>query len=130
MVNGSLEDWLHQHLEERHLTLLQRLNIAIDVASALEYLHFNCGRPLVHCDLKPSNILLDDDLVAHVGDFGLATILSDTSSTFSSRGIKGTIGYAAPEYGMVVSCQHKVMYTAMECFYWRYLLERVQQMMF
>ncbi|XP_011094320.2 probable LRR receptor-like serine/threonine-protein kinase At3g47570 [Sesamum indicum] len=114
MENGSLEDWLHQDekiggLEQgqrQHLTLIQRLNIAIDVASALDYLHHNCGTPLVHRDIKPSNILLDGEFVAHVSDFGLAKFMQEATQSLSSSqynssgGIKGTIGYAAPEYGM------------------------------
>ncbi|ESR50787.1 hypothetical protein CICLE_v10033496mg, partial [Citrus x clementina] len=60
MVNGSLEEWLHPNPEApRNLNLLQRLNIAVDVASALDYLHHYCETPIVHCDLKPSNVLLD-----------------------------------------------------------------------
>ncbi|CAN1299053.1 Probable LRR receptor-like serine/threonine-protein kinase At3g47570 [Linum perenne] len=103
MSNGSLEDWLHH--PGRNLSLVQRLNIAVDVASALHYLHDDCETPVVHCDLKPSNVLLDADMVARVGDFGLARILStDNNSSSSSKsstvGIKGTIGYAPPEYGM------------------------------
>ncbi|KAH9717540.1 putative receptor-like protein kinase [Citrus sinensis] len=106
MGNGSLEDWLHQsndQVEVCKLSLIQRLNIAIDVASAIEYLHHHCQPPMVHGDLKPSNVLLDHDMVAHVGDFGLAKFLSshhlDTSSKTpsSSIGIKGTVGYVAPE---------------------------------
>ncbi|XP_024950438.1 putative receptor-like protein kinase At3g47110 [Citrus sinensis] len=109
MKNGSLEDWLHQsndHLEVCKLTLIQRVNIAIDVASAIEYLHHHCQPPMVHGDLKPSNVLLDHDMVSHVGDFGLAKFLSshqlDTASKTSSSsiGIKGTVGYVAPEYCM------------------------------
>ncbi|KAL2545213.1 putative LRR receptor-like serine/threonine-protein kinase [Forsythia ovata] len=106
MENGNLENWLHQDPEigdikqwSRHLTLVERLNIAIDVASALDYLHNHCGSPLVHCDLKPSNILLDGNLVAHVGDFGLARFIHEANHALS-QGINGTIGYAAPEYGM------------------------------
>ncbi|XP_006465002.1 putative receptor-like protein kinase At3g47110 isoform X2 [Citrus sinensis] len=109
MENGSLEDWLHQtndHLEVFKLSLIQRVNIAIDVASAIEYLHHNCQPPMVHGDIKPSNVLLDNDMVAHVGDFGLSKFLSsdhlDTASETpsSSIGIKGTVGYVAPEYGI------------------------------
>ncbi|KAL9294124.1 putative protein kinase RLK-Pelle-LRR-XII-1 family [Arabidopsis thaliana] len=111
MPNGSLDKWLHpEEVEEIHrpsrtLTLLERLNIAIDVASVLDYLHVHCHEPIAHCDLKPSNILLDDDLTAHVSDFGLARLLLkfDQESFFnqlSSAGVRGTIGYAAPEYGM------------------------------
>ncbi|XXG58762.1 hypothetical protein AAC387_Pa04g0989 [Persea americana] len=108
MPNGSLDTWLHPNEEQHnstHLNFMQRLNVAIDVASALDYLHHHCEAPVVHCDLKPSNILLDEDMVAHVGDFGLARIFSKDVSNCSqaqssSIGIKGSIGYVAPEYGM------------------------------
>ncbi|KAJ8770528.1 hypothetical protein K2173_018019 [Erythroxylum novogranatense] len=108
MPNGSLDNWLHPDFESqnqsRRLNLLQRLNIAIDTSSALHYLHDQCDTPVVHCDLKPSNVLLDDDMVAHVSDFGLAKLLStindDSESRTSTTGLKGTIGYVAPEYGM------------------------------
>ncbi|XP_043694420.1 probable LRR receptor-like serine/threonine-protein kinase At3g47570 [Telopea speciosissima] len=109
MPNGSLDDWLplpmEAHNHSRNLNFLQRLNIAIDVASALDYLHYNCHAPIVHCDLKPSNVLLDIDMIAHVSDFGLARLLlepdDNPSQTLTSTiGIKGSIGYAAPEYGM------------------------------
>ncbi|CAN1836900.1 Probable LRR receptor-like serine/threonine-protein kinase At3g47570 [Linum perenne] len=100
LANGSLEDWLHRPTT-RSLNFIERLNVAIDIASAVDYLHNNCGTPIVHCDLKPSNVLLDEDMVAHVGDFGLARFLSTIKNPSSSTiGIKGTIGYAPPEYGM------------------------------
>ncbi|KAM5551115.1 hypothetical protein ABKV19_026111 [Rosa sericea] len=112
MDNGSLEEWLHPSTgtEEvieapKSLNLVQRVNIAIDVASALDYLHNNCGTPIVHCDLKPSNVLLDSDLTGHVSDFGLSRFLlkpttSVSGNQSSSIGIRGSVGYAAPEYGM------------------------------
>lgn len=106
MPNDNLDTWLHPimdtDIEEQTrstLNLLQRLNIAIDVASALEYLHHDCKPPVVHCDLKPSNILLDENMVAHVGDFGLARLLSQNPSRnheSSTLGLKGSIGYIAP----------------------------------
>ena len=76
------------------LTLLQRLNIPIDVASAMNYLHHDCDPPVVHCDLKPANVLLDENMVAHVADFGLARLLSQTTSEMQSStlGLKGSIG--------------------------------------
>ncbi|CDP19382.1 unnamed protein product [Coffea canephora] len=73
MENGNLDLWLHpsettdQTTSSRSLNLLQKLNIAIDVASALQYLHDHCEAEIVHCDLKPSNILLDNDLDAYYG---------------------------------------------------------------
>ncbi|KAL8205041.1 hypothetical protein R6Q57_010664 [Mikania cordata] len=114
IANGSLEDWLHQNrvanseIEEAAscLDFLQRLNIMIDVANALNFIHCESGSPMIHCDLKPSNVLLDADLVAYLGDFGLARFIQQTthdssiSHTSNSLGIKGTIGYAAPEYAM------------------------------
>ncbi|KAA8521708.1 hypothetical protein F0562_012381 [Nyssa sinensis] len=108
MVNGNLDTWLHPEVVEANsltLNLLQRLNIALDVASALHYLHNECEIPIIHCDLKPSNILLDNDMIAHVSDFGLARLLSNAISNFSQQqfssiGIKGSVGYVAPEYGM------------------------------
>ncbi|CAN6705215.1 unnamed protein product [Malus baccata var. baccata] len=87
MVNGSLDEWLHisgQRVERRanlpkNLNLTQRVNIAIDVACALDYLHNHSHMPIVHCDIKPSNILLDSDMTACVGDFGVTRYLQDAS---------------------------------------------------
>ncbi|XP_034219153.1 receptor kinase-like protein Xa21 [Prunus dulcis] len=75
MPSGSLDKWLYS--QNSHLNILQRLNILTDVASALDYLHHGHGYPkhVVHCDVKPSNILLDDDMVAQVADFGIARLL-------------------------------------------------------
>ncbi|XP_074282546.1 uncharacterized protein LOC141607085 [Silene latifolia] len=100
MPNGSLDRWLHG--VDGNMSLSQRVDVAIDVAHALIYLHHECETPIVHCDLKPSNILLDNDMVAHVGDFGLARFLTQPRhpNQTSTIGIKGTIGYSAPEYGL------------------------------
>ncbi|KAJ9174639.1 hypothetical protein P3X46_013262 [Hevea brasiliensis] len=104
MPNGNLNKWLHSDVadEQPSLSLLQRLSIAIDVGNGLDHLHHHCQKPIVHCDLKPSNILLDNDMVAHVGDFGLAKFLPHlmNPTQSSSIGVRGTIGYAAPEYGL------------------------------
>lgn len=76
----------------------QRLNIMIQVANALHYLHRGSSTPVVHCDLKPSNILLDQDLDARVSDFGVAKLLSHEESIVYTETV-ATLGYVAPEYG-------------------------------
>ncbi|XP_062076807.1 probable LRR receptor-like serine/threonine-protein kinase At3g47570 [Humulus lupulus] len=110
MSNGSLEDWLYPkpqigEYQMKILTFSQRLNMIVDVALALDYLHNQGEMPIVHCDLKPSNILLDQDMTVHVADFGLSRIMEDgdtqtSQPNSSSVAIRGTIGYAAPEYAM------------------------------
>ncbi|XP_047342617.1 putative receptor-like protein kinase At3g47110 [Impatiens glandulifera] len=105
MMNGNLEKWLHpsQETNRSEFNLLQRLRVAIDVAFALDYLHYQCEPTVIHCDLKPSNILLDQQMVAHVGDFGLARLYHPEmgiSHHSSSMGVMGTVGYVAPEYGI------------------------------
>ncbi|CAN1149216.1 Probable LRR receptor-like serine/threonine-protein kinase At3g47570 [Linum perenne] len=99
--NGSLDDWLRNEKSGRSLNLMQRLNIAIDVAYAMEYLHNDCESPIIHCDLKPSNVLLDHSMTGRVSDFGLAKLVAESSADqLSSVGVRGTVGYAPPEYGM------------------------------
>uniref|UniRef100_A0A804R585 Protein kinase domain-containing protein n=1 Tax=Zea mays TaxID=4577 RepID=A0A804R585_MAIZE len=87
MPNGSLDTWLHPRAAPaagekapKRLGFSQRVNIIVNVADVLDYLHHECGRPTVHCDLKPSNILLDDDLNALLGDFGIARFYADSKS--------------------------------------------------
>ncbi|KAG0516329.1 hypothetical protein BDA96_10G352700 [Sorghum bicolor] len=107
MPNGSLDNWVHSDTEKESgngtLTMEQRLDIAVDIVDAIEYLHNGCQTSIIHCDLKPSNILLTHDMRAHVGDFGIARIINEAASTSSnsnsSIGIRGSIGYVAPEYG-------------------------------
>ncbi|KAI9071989.1 hypothetical protein K1719_046046 [Acacia pycnantha] len=101
--SGSYGSVYKGRLESKDkLVAIKRLNVIYDVASAVHYLHYENEQPIVHCDLKPSNILLDDDMVAHVGDFGLARLLATLSGSSqketSTSGIKGTIGYTPPEY--------------------------------
>jgi len=104
MANGNLDKWLHPKGDgkaHKPLSLTQRLSIAANIADALDYLHHDCGRTTIHCDLKPSNILLDDDMNALLGDFGIASFYQDYLSgppglISSSVGVKGTIGYIAP----------------------------------
>ncbi|GJN05786.1 hypothetical protein PR202_ga23450 [Eleusine coracana subsp. coracana] len=106
MLNGSLNDWLHPKSDlptpRNTLSLEQRLDIAVNITDALDYLHNQCQPPIIHCDLKPSNILLAEDMTAKVGDFGISKILPENASktlqnSNSAIGIRGTIGYVAPE---------------------------------
>ncbi|CAI8586293.1 unnamed protein product [Vicia faba] len=107
MLNGSLENLLHDNegSENHSLGLTQRVDIALDVAHALDYLHHDEDQVVVHCDIKPSNVLLDQEMVAHLGDFGLARLIHGSTGHSSkdqidSSTIKGTIGYVPPEeYG-------------------------------
>ncbi|XP_050904287.1 probable LRR receptor-like serine/threonine-protein kinase At3g47570 isoform X3 [Lathyrus oleraceus] len=108
MPEGSLENVLHNNEgsenENHSLILSKRVDIALDVAHALDYLHHDEDQVVVHCDIKPSNVLLDEDMVAHLGDFGLARLIHGSTRHSSkdqvdSSTIKGTIGYLPPEYG-------------------------------
>uniref|UniRef100_A0A453SFC5 Protein kinase domain-containing protein n=1 Tax=Aegilops tauschii subsp. strangulata TaxID=200361 RepID=A0A453SFC5_AEGTS len=133
LPNGNLDKWLHHHPiedgENRSLHLRVRLQIAIDVASSLEYLHQHKPMPIIHCDLKPSNVLLDGEMIAHVGDFGLARFLHQDSEKSTSWGsMRGTIGYAAPEsMDWATKFQSMVMSTATAFCCWRCSLEKGQQ---
>ncbi|XP_020242521.1 receptor kinase-like protein Xa21 [Asparagus officinalis] len=98
MPNGSLERWLYSH--NYCLDLLQRINIVIDVASAVEYLHHHHFQVVVHCDLKPSNILIDKNMTARVSDFGIAKLLLGDSWAVASASTPGTLGYIPPEYAL------------------------------
>ncbi|CAO2174634.1 unnamed protein product [Urochloa humidicola] len=106
MPHGSLNGWLHPKscTVRNTLSLEQRLDIAVDIMDAMDYLHNHCQPPIVHCDLKPSNILLAEDMSARVGDFGISRILPESASKIlqnsnSTIGIRGSIGYIGPEYG-------------------------------
>jgi Leucine-rich repeat (LRR) protein len=109
MPKGDLHNLLYSMEDDgnssklSYISLAQRLSLVVDISDAVAYLHHNHHGSIVHCDLKPSNILLDSDMVAHVGDFGLARLQvypepssSGNSTSSSSVAIRGTIGYVAP----------------------------------
>uniref|UniRef100_A0A2N9IGE3 Protein kinase domain-containing protein n=1 Tax=Fagus sylvatica TaxID=28930 RepID=A0A2N9IGE3_FAGSY len=95
MEKGSLETQLHGPTQGSTLTWNLRMKIAVDVARGLEYLHEHLHPPVVHRDIKSSNILLDSNFNAKLSDFGLAV-----TSGIENKNIKlsGTLGYVAPEY--------------------------------
>ncbi|XP_028792737.1 G-type lectin S-receptor-like serine/threonine-protein kinase SD2-5 [Neltuma alba] len=98
MANGSLDRWLFKKNEgEFMLDWNTRFNIALGTAKGLAYLHEDCDSKIVHCDIKPENVLLDDKFLAKVSDFGLAKLMTrEQSHVFTT--LRGTRGYLAPEW--------------------------------
>ncbi|XP_009795911.1 probable LRR receptor-like serine/threonine-protein kinase At1g74360 [Nicotiana sylvestris] len=95
MEGGSLDDII---TDRTKFTWKRRINVAIDVARALLFLHHECYPCIVHRDVKASNVLLDKDGRARVTDFGLARVM-DAGDSHISTMVAGTVGYVAPEYG-------------------------------
>ncbi|XP_060188887.1 receptor kinase-like protein Xa21 isoform X2 [Lycium barbarum] len=93
MPHGRLDKWLYSH--NYFLDIRQRRRIMIDVACGLEYLHHGYSSLVIHCDLKPSNVLLDENMVAHLSDFGISKLLGDDESDLYTK-ILATLGYIAP----------------------------------
>ncbi|MCL7045897.1 hypothetical protein MKW94_013785 [Papaver nudicaule] len=113
MENGSLYQWLHQRNKglsnssgRRTLDWQKRLNIAVGVAEGLCHIHHNCSPPIIHRDVKSSNILLDSDFNAKVADFGLAKMIVQPGDSASV--VAGSFGYIAPEYGRTLKVNEKV----------------------
>ncbi|KAK4414415.1 G-type lectin S-receptor-like serine/threonine-protein kinase LECRK3 [Sesamum alatum] len=105
MRNGSLSSLLfgisrpHWH---------QRMQIAFGIARGLTYLHEECSTQIIHCDVKPQNILLDEYLIPKISDFGLAKLLLSEQSRAARTHIRGTVGYFAPEWFRKASITSKV----------------------
>ncbi|XP_047942394.1 calmodulin-binding receptor-like cytoplasmic kinase 3 [Salvia hispanica] len=95
--NGTLREYLDGN-KGKILDFNQRLEIAIDVAHGLTYLHLYAEKQIIHRDVKSSNILLTESLRAKVADFGFAKLGDDADKTHVSTKVKGTVGYLDPEY--------------------------------
>ncbi|XP_057515285.1 G-type lectin S-receptor-like serine/threonine-protein kinase LECRK3 [Amaranthus tricolor] len=94
MSNGTLADYLFGD-SRPHWS--ERVQISLGIAGGLQYLHEECSTQIIHCDIKPQNILLDEYQNARIGDFGLAKLLV-LNQTHTNTAIRGTKGYVAPEW--------------------------------
>lgn len=104
MPHGNLDDWLYTN-DGRQLSFLRRVGIMLDVAMALDYLHHQHFEAVLHCDLKPRNILLDIDMVAHVSDFGISKLLVGDNNSITLTRMSGTVGYMAPgNFEVILQC--------------------------
>ncbi|GLJ37720.1 hypothetical protein SUGI_0766350 [Cryptomeria japonica] len=110
---GSLHDILHGRKGVKGaqpgpvLTWMQRVKIAIEAAKGLEYLHEKAQPPIIHRDIKSSNILLFDDCTAKIADFDLSNQAPDMAARLHSTRVLGTFGYHAPEYAMTGQLSQK-----------------------
>lgn len=106
LPNGSLWDRLHSS-QKMELDWDTRYEIAVGAARGLEYLHHGCEKPVIHRDVKSSNILLDESMKPKIADFGLAKTLQANGGRDSTHVIAGTHGYIAPEYGYTYKVNEK-----------------------
>ncbi|XP_058188054.1 G-type lectin S-receptor-like serine/threonine-protein kinase LECRK2 [Rhododendron vialii] len=97
MCNGSLADFLFTH-ERPQPNWEEKVEIARNIACGIHYLHDDCETQIIHCDIKPQNILMDEHCCAKISDFGLAKLSKAPDQTKTFTGIRGTRGYVAPEW--------------------------------
>jgi len=97
MPNGSLDKYISSREDHISLTYKQMSEISLAVARGIAYLHQGCDMQILHFDIKPHNILLDQDFIAKVSDFGLAKLYPIDNSIVTMTAARGTIGYMAPE---------------------------------
>ncbi|KAL9324722.1 hypothetical protein ACSQ67_009579 [Phaseolus vulgaris] len=112
LENHSLDRWLHNKSKQiapgSVLDWPKRLHIAIGAAQGLCYMHHDCLPPVVHRDVKTSNILLDSKFNAKVADFGLAMMLMKPEELATMSAVAGTFGYIAPEYAQTTRVNEKI----------------------
>ncbi|XWS72505.1 hypothetical protein CRYUN_Cryun02cG0045600 [Craigia yunnanensis] len=118
MENQSLDKWLHgqkrrsmsgmSSVYRAALDWPTRLQIAVGAAQGLCYMHHECPTPIIHRDVKSSNILLDSKFKARIADFGLAKMLTRHASSHTMSAVAGSFGYLAPEYAYTTKVNAKV----------------------
>ncbi|XP_027338044.1 rust resistance kinase Lr10-like [Abrus precatorius] len=97
MSNGSLDKYIFSKTNDISLTYKQIYEISFGVARGIAYLHQGCDRQILHFDIKPHNILLDENFIPKISDFGLAKLYPINKSIVTLTAARGTIGYMAPE---------------------------------
>ncbi|KAF6141344.1 hypothetical protein GIB67_008521 [Kingdonia uniflora] len=105
LPHGSLDRWIFTKTGDptaKYLSWKDRYRIALEAAKALVYIHHDCGEPRLHLDVKPENILLDDNFRAVLSDFGLSRLMKNNDSR-ALTACRGTTGYIAPEWNRGVS---------------------------
>ncbi|XP_021804718.1 LEAF RUST 10 DISEASE-RESISTANCE LOCUS RECEPTOR-LIKE PROTEIN KINASE-like 2.4 [Prunus avium] len=97
MQNGSLDKYIYSKEGSNLLSYKKMYDISLGVARGIEYLHQGCDMQILHFDIKPRNILLDENFVPKISDFGLAKLYPTDNSIVSLTAARGTMGYMAPE---------------------------------
>ncbi|XP_024176939.2 rust resistance kinase Lr10 isoform X3 [Rosa chinensis] len=109
MPNGSLDKYIYSKAGSISLSFKQMYEISLGVAKGIEYLHQGCDMQILHFDIKPHNILLDQNFIPKISDFGLAKLYPTENSIVTLTAVRGTMGYMAPElfYKNIGGVSHK-----------------------
>ncbi|XP_019195136.1 PREDICTED: LEAF RUST 10 DISEASE-RESISTANCE LOCUS RECEPTOR-LIKE PROTEIN KINASE-like 2.1 isoform X2 [Ipomoea nil] len=97
MSNGSLDKYINEGADASLLNWQRKFEIAVGVARGIDYLHRGCDIQILHFDIKPHNILLDENIIPKISDFGLAKLFPTDKTVVTLTAARGTIGYVAPE---------------------------------